>query len=74
MKFTITKSRAMTFGRSPQCRVFSMDETSLSLLFPVFFFFWGGGVDAQWLQMTGVSGGYHTLVLKLPNSSCLHRE
>ena len=38
MEFTITKSRAMTFSRSTQCRTFSkagMDEKSLSPLFHI---------------------------------------
>ena len=38
MEFTVTKSRAMTLSKSPQCRAFSwavMDEKSLSPLFPV---------------------------------------
>ena len=38
MECTVTKSRAMTLSKSPQCRAFSwavMDEKSLSPLFPV---------------------------------------
>ena len=47
VEFTIIKSRAMTFSRSPpQCRAFSravMDEKLLSTLFPV----GGGGGGGQ---------------------------
>ena len=46
----------MTIRKSPQCWTLSralMDETSLSLLFPVGGGGGGGGGREQWLQMTG---------------------
>ena len=52
VKFTLIKSRAMTFNRATQCRAFSralMDEKSLSPPFPV-----GGGgavVTNDWCIM-----------------------
>ena len=62
VKFTITKSRALTPCRSPQCRAFStavMDEKWFSPLFPI-----DGGVGRQWLQMAGALFEVHFIHLK----------
>ena len=60
MEFTIIKSRALTFSRSPQYRAFSravIDEKSLSLLFLVGVCGGGAVVTNDWC-ITVFSGTY----------------